>query len=119
MALLAHLQLLDQHPHLQHIKTLQLLDFLRLASLLKRDIDLAQPARLDLEAAPEFLPHSVAQFLSNATGLSIEDVMVLWSVFKDEAWQLDSDAHRSSMEETAFKTHGWHLGISASYSAFF
>ncbi|KAJ7431561.1 hypothetical protein B0H11DRAFT_1664812, partial [Mycena galericulata] len=108
------LQLLNRHPHLQRIKTLQLLDFIRLASLLKRDIDLAQPARQDLEIAPEFLPQSVASFLSGSTGISVPDVEVLWSVFKAEAWELDSnDLHRSSLEETTFKTHGWHLGITS------
>ncbi|KAJ7858208.1 hypothetical protein B0H14DRAFT_3135523, partial [Mycena olivaceomarginata] len=111
MALLAVLQLLDQHPHLQHIQVLQLLKFLRLAALLKQDIGLAQPARLELDAAPDHLPQSVSTFLADATGVGSDAVPNLWAVFRDEVWVMERE-DESSLEET-FRTHGWHLGITS------
>ncbi|KAJ7325741.1 hypothetical protein DFH08DRAFT_816820 [Mycena albidolilacea] len=85
-ALLAVLQLLDQHPHLQHIQVLQLPKFLRLAALLKQDIGLAQPATLELDSAPDHLPQSVSKFLADATGVGSDAVPNLWAVFRDEVW---------------------------------
>ena len=115
MALLAILQLLEQHSGLQHITTVQLLDFIRLTSLLKRDIELAQPATrssMEAEVAPDCLPQSISLFLSNAIGLSVGDLVDLWAVFKTEIWPLESEAERTSLEETTFRKHGWHMGIS-------
>ncbi|KAJ6498189.1 hypothetical protein DFH09DRAFT_945566 [Mycena vulgaris] len=108
MALLAVLQLLEQHSLSRNITTSQLLDFLRLASLLKRDIDLAQPARQDPAAAPDYLPQSVVLFISAAIKLSVDDVAYLWAILKDEVWLLELE---HSLEEETFKVHGWHLGI--------
>ncbi|KAJ7872141.1 hypothetical protein B0H14DRAFT_3131643 [Mycena olivaceomarginata] len=104
MALLAVLQLLDQHPHLQHIQVLQLLKFLHLAALLNQDIGLAQPARLDLDATPDHLPQSVSTFLADATGVGSDAVPNLWAVFRDEVWVMERE-DESSLEET-FRTHG-------------
>ncbi|KAK7035117.1 hypothetical protein R3P38DRAFT_2518592 [Favolaschia claudopus] len=112
MALLAVLQLLDQHPTLRHIKTAKLLDFLRFSALLKRDIDLTQPARQNPQIAPDFLPESVSLFLSSALDMLLDDISALWAAFKDEVWEMDSPEDRALLEETTFKTHGWHLGIS-------
>ena len=113
MALSTVLQLLDQHPTLRHITTFQLLDFLRLSALLKRDIDLAQPASQDSDVAPAHIPESVSLFLSRATGLLLQDVPALWSVFKEEVWAMESGEKCAQLEETTFKMYGWPLGISA------
>ncbi|KAJ7112413.1 hypothetical protein C8R43DRAFT_1138890 [Mycena crocata] len=113
MALLAILQLLDHHPTLAHIQTSQFLQFIRLASLLKRDIDLAQPARHDLDVAPTYMPTSVSHFLSNAVGMSVDEVEDLWGVLKEEVWFSESQDRQSADEETTFRTHGWHLGITS------
>ncbi|KAJ7226864.1 hypothetical protein GGX14DRAFT_627313 [Mycena pura] len=98
---------------LRHITTLQLLNFLRLAALLKRDIDLAQPASQDSRVAPAHLPESVSLFLSRATGLLLEDVPALWSVFKEEVWVIETDSERAQLEETTFRMYGWPLGITS------
>ncbi|KAJ6492700.1 hypothetical protein C8R47DRAFT_1269993 [Mycena vitilis] len=114
MAFLAVLQLLEQHPTLRHITTHQLLDFLHLAAYLKHDIDLAQPAREDLDGvAPAFLPKSVLTFLSTAVSLALDDVVSLWSVLKEDIWTMPPPEDCARMEETTFKTHGWHLGITS------
>ncbi|KAJ6463587.1 hypothetical protein C8R47DRAFT_1079878 [Mycena vitilis] len=81
--------LLQQHPRLRDLQTLQLLDFLRLAALLKQDIGLAQPARQDPDTAPAHLPESVATFLANATGIASDDVVCLWGVMKEEVWTME------------------------------
>ncbi|KAJ6536225.1 hypothetical protein B0H19DRAFT_1271016 [Mycena capillaripes] len=113
MALLTILQLLDQHPTLRHITTFQLLDFLRLAAHLRRDIDLAQPAKQDLDTAPDHIPDSVSLFLTGATGLAVDDVTLLWAAFKEEVWTMQAPDNLALLEETTFKTHGWHLGITS------
>ncbi|KAJ7090836.1 hypothetical protein B0H15DRAFT_948600 [Mycena belliarum] len=113
MALRTLLELLDQQPHLQHIELSQVIDFIRLSSLLKRDIFLAQPARQDPENPPDVIPPSVAAFLSGAVKLSIQDVMDLWVILKAQVWLSDPEDNQSKRDEAAFKTHGWHLGITS------
>ncbi|KAJ7445441.1 hypothetical protein FB451DRAFT_996155, partial [Mycena latifolia] len=96
------LQLLEQHPRLSHITTFELLDFIRLASLLKRDIDLSQPARQDPNSPADAIPPSVATFLSGATGLSVQDAMDLWVLLNKEVWLLDPEDNQSQPSLTVY-----------------
>ncbi|KAJ7448769.1 hypothetical protein FB451DRAFT_997450, partial [Mycena latifolia] len=79
------------------ITTFELLDFIRLASLLKRDIDLSQPARQDPNSPADAIPPSVATFLSGATGISVQDAMDLWVVLNKEVWLLDPEDNQSQL----------------------
>ncbi|KAJ6505310.1 hypothetical protein C8R45DRAFT_1091049 [Mycena sanguinolenta] len=85
---------------------------INLASFLKRDIDLAQPASQDIQVAPAHIPESISLFLSHATELPEDDIFALWSVFREEIWAMETGNDHARLE-AVFKTHGWSLGITS------
>ncbi|KAG2098691.1 uncharacterized protein F5147DRAFT_777536 [Suillus discolor] len=61
--------------------------FVNLASAIKDDSILAQPATYDVSAPPDFLPPSVNLFLGSACTLTEDSVQLCWSVLKHDIWQ--------------------------------
>jgi hypothetical protein len=96
---------------LQNLGLQQILQFLRLASLLKDDILLCQPGHVSAESAPEFLPPSIAGFLADATGIPLEQVDHCWDSLRDDAWDYPSTETIAQEDEKAFIDHGWARGL--------
>jgi hypothetical protein len=88
--------LLENHSETLRQLTLgQIVHFVTLASRLKDDILLTQPAHISPLQPPDVLPPSITSFLSDCCGLSEDLVDSCWDVLKDMAWQ----------ESNVFKDH--------------
>jgi hypothetical protein len=112
MRLLDFLSAVEDHKTLRQLTVAQLLAFMKYTSLLKRDIDLPQPVDEFSGQAPYVLPPSVAEFLSEAVGILLEDVSTIWLILKDAIWVLPDVLQRQE-EEEAFRLYGWKRGLSA------
>lgn len=99
-------------PALENVTFIQLIQLSRLISYLKRDVLLAQPLdQSDDSRAPDVLPPSIRQFLSEVLGISDVCISNLWSSIKDVLWScalvpLTPDDFR------VFKLFGWKRGLS-------
>ncbi|KAG2097518.1 uncharacterized protein F5147DRAFT_527280, partial [Suillus discolor] len=60
--------------------------FASLATSLKNDIILTQPATYDVHEPLMFLPPSIVTFLSKACVLSLESLRMCWSALKNNIW---------------------------------
>lgn len=90
----------------------QLIQFLRLASLVKNDILLCQPSKMPGTSVPLVLPPSVSEFLAESVGIiPKEDVAKHWAVLKDEVWSM-TGVEVCEEDEKAFRAHGWKRGLS-------
>ncbi|KAG9221730.1 hypothetical protein CCMSSC00406_0005643 [Pleurotus cornucopiae] len=108
MSLLAQLRVLESVEPLRDISFKSLFTFIRMASLLKSDILLAQPADWpSLNKAPDVLPPSIVLFLSRVVGVPDECIPVLWDTFKDNVWNGDVGPDSGDM----FDKHGHNLGL--------
>jgi hypothetical protein len=116
MALIHLLAMLQRHPNLQHLSLLDLATFIRLASLLKRDILQPQPlSQTHPDNPPDVLPRSVSQFLSSAVGIPLDDMEYCWDVLKEDVWCSPPIQPVSAHEERLFKEFGWRYGLSESH----
>lgn len=104
---------LSEHPSLCKILTLDhILRFLSLSSRLVRDINLIQPTSVSAsKQAPEFLPPTIAEFLSQSLELSLEEVQQCWDVFGDIVWALPGVKEQEDIVERLFEEHGHPLGV--------
>jgi hypothetical protein len=102
---------LQEDPILQRLDLHQILQFLRLSSILKNDINLCQPARVSVEEAPDVLPPSVASFLSDATEIPLQNIDHCWDVLKNDAWGYPSSDSVIQEDEQIFVEYGWAGGL--------
>ncbi|KIK35919.1 hypothetical protein CY34DRAFT_95289 [Suillus luteus UH-Slu-Lm8-n1] len=93
---------------------LDLMAFLRCASLLKDDILQPQPHTISVLIAPEILPPSINEFLAERFVISEDAVDVLWDILKDLVWILPTAGEAADEEEETFKLYGHKRGISKS-----
>jgi len=110
----ALLQQLQLNPDLFWTLTLgQIFCFISLASCLKDDILLTQPAKLSATNPPDILPPTITGFLGNSCDLPQAYVEQCWDILKDTIW--DSAAISCDHLDSAFTQHGHHSGLSMSY----
>ncbi|KAG1892818.1 hypothetical protein F4604DRAFT_1913513 [Suillus subluteus] len=64
-------------------------------------------------AAPDILPPSITNFLSDVVTISPESVDALWDITKDLAWVLPTVDEARADEETAFRLYGHQRGITS------
>jgi hypothetical protein len=116
MSLVRLLDLLRVHPTLykddEHPFNLpQLLLFTSLCHNLKNPILTAQPATESPYTAPRFLPDSFIYFLSEACKITLDQVTLLWTTFRDDIWD---GAFTTVDIEGVFKEFGHGKDIGAS-----
>ncbi|KAG1722842.1 uncharacterized protein EDB91DRAFT_1063730 [Suillus paluster] len=84
-----------------------ILTFVTLASAVKEDMILAQPATYDVSTPPDFMPPSVSLFLGSACSLTQDSVRICWSTLKHDIWKdifmLQHNTH-SLFKQFAYKT---------------
>ena len=92
----------------------QVLQFVVYAIRLRNDIVLVQPADHLPERVPDFLPHSVEGFLSEACSIHLDlSIPALWGALRETVWGgtfgkfLKKEPHLS-----AFAQHGHNHGLS-------
>ena len=114
--LLAALTQLSTHSTLKNLTISQILDFLSRASLLKRDIMLAQPAQTHSTGnVPEVLPPLVQEFLAESVGIDLKMIPDAWDILKNHAWTMTPLTERVEKEKEAFREFGWDRGLSTSW----
>jgi hypothetical protein len=111
MALGYTLRRLACHPTLFSLTLDQISTFIRLASVLKRDIQQPQPITHTNQSAPLVLPPSISQFLTDATGIPADSMGDCWDILKDEVW-LSQVLPVSEHDEELFRVHRWKWGMS-------
>jgi len=101
-------------PSLSACLTLdQVVHFVVYATRLRNDILLVQPADHLPERVPDFLPHSVEGFLSEACSIHLDFIPALWGALRETVWGgtfgkfLEKEPHLS-----AFSQHGHNHGLS-------
>jgi hypothetical protein len=112
MDLEALLQALKDHENLQQLSLDKILTFITRASMLKRDIMQPQPLSVPIDVAPERLPPSVSQFLSNSLDLPPDYTRECWTIFKDVIWDHPMANEAKQVEKDAFRVHGMKCGLS-------
>jgi len=112
MALIDTLQQVWAHPVLKELSLNQIFAFLRLCSLLKNDIQLAQPLAVPITSAPDILPPSVSDFIAESIGIPNECMTNCWRMFKDDAWSMPDSVEMTEQDEQVFRSNGWKCGIS-------
>ncbi|KAG2117880.1 uncharacterized protein F5147DRAFT_566783 [Suillus discolor] len=97
---------MQQHSELITMSYIDLGQFLRCASLLKDDIIQPQPYTVSITAAPDILPPSITNFLSDVVAISPKAVDALWDIMKDLAWVLPTADEARADEENMFRLYG-------------
>ena len=111
MDISALLQLLRDCPDIQHISFETVLSFITRASTLKRDIMQPQPLSVPIDQAPEYLPPSMSQFLSDSLAIHSDHVHVCWGIFKDVIWDQPTPSEVRQADKDAFRIHGTKRGL--------
>ncbi|KAG1808063.1 hypothetical protein EV424DRAFT_1350472 [Suillus variegatus] len=83
--------------------------FASLATSLKDDIILMQPATHNICKPPLFLPPSIVSFLSATCKLQIESMKTCWSVLKSSIWAGNFAVHEKMKD--LFEIHGHPHGL--------
>jgi hypothetical protein len=92
----------------------QLVQFIRLAALVKNDILLCQPSKIPDMSVPLVLLPSVSEFLAELVAIvPKEDVAKHWAVLKDKVWSM-TGVEVCEEDEKAVHAHGWKHGLSKS-----
>jgi hypothetical protein len=95
----------------------QVVRFVVYATRLRDDILLVQPANHPPERVPDFLPHSVQGFLSEACSIHLDFIPPLWGALSETVWGgkfekfLEKEDHIS-----AFSQYGHNHGLSIFFS---
>ncbi|KAF8168554.1 hypothetical protein B0H34DRAFT_779819 [Crassisporium funariophilum] len=63
-----------------------------------------------MSTAPDALPPTIVQFLSDSVGIAESAVETCWDLLKDDIWQLP-ETPLTEQEETAFRNYGWKCGL--------
>jgi hypothetical protein len=107
-------QLLQQMKHIppssDNLTWEQVVQFVALASKVKNDIILAQPANVPESEPPDVLPPSVTAFLCDSCKLTPAHVEDCWKVMKGVVWRTPP----SISIETTFAEHGHQYGLGMS-----
>jgi hypothetical protein len=103
---------LSEHEFLKGLTMSQLMSFINQVSLLRRSIELTQPAAEPTDTAPLALPQSIIGFLAQSIGISVKNVADCWDILKDTIWGMSTVVQRAKVDEEAFREHGWKLGVS-------
>jgi hypothetical protein len=77
-----------------------------MASLLKRDIMLSQPAMQLTDTGPEVLPPLIQAFLADSIGIDLESIPDAWDILKDHGWKMTSLAEHVETEKRLFVSLG-------------
>ena len=85
-----------------------------MASLLKCNIMLSQPAMQLTNNGPEVLPPLIQAFLADSIGIDLKSIPDTWDILKDHAWKMTSLAEHVETEKEAFHEFGWAQGLSRS-----
>lgn len=109
---------LAQFPSVSGLSLDQITCFIRLATKLKDDILLPQPVSHPAGCPPEFLPPSIASFLSEAVDIPLDNVSICWAALKTEVWHQLATADSAEAYEQCFKEYGWQRGLSMSFPWF-
>ena len=112
MQIISVLLVLQRHETLRDITVDQLITFLNLCSLLKRDIFLPQPHSHSANQAPFVLPPSISAFLSKSTRIPLEHMHDCWTILRDIAWDFLAPTQRYESALESFRLHGWKYGLS-------
>jgi len=114
MRLVDVLQRLIHHPTLNTITLDKVSRYTRLILHLKESILLAQPLeQSSRDIAPDFLPRSIAAFLSDALDLPEDGMEESWEMLKDYIWKCEK-VELTKDDYEAFKEYGWARGVSKS-----
>ncbi|KZP27843.1 hypothetical protein FIBSPDRAFT_730025 [Athelia psychrophila] len=104
---------MSEHEVLRGLTVTQLMAFVNHAVCLRRSIQLTQPLSEDDIAAPEFIPGSISEFLSESVGIPYQHITTCWSILKDLVWQQPTSEELSEKQEEQFVKHGWRRGITS------
>ncbi|KAI0082933.1 hypothetical protein BDY19DRAFT_901310 [Irpex rosettiformis] len=96
-------------PH--HLSLAGLVQFIKCASALHRDILLTQAGRHSSDMAPEYLPRSVEYFLGQVTDLSVEGVRNCWQATRELIWKKDVVTGLDIESVHLFKNFGHEIGL--------
>jgi hypothetical protein len=111
--LLLLLQQLEQQLPESEITLAQLTTLVSLASRLKDDILLAQPAHLAADCPPPILPPSIITFLSGSCKITVHEVEICWSLLKQTIW--DGRDTQVAIDRGLFASHGFAHGLSTAH----
>ncbi|THU87679.1 hypothetical protein K435DRAFT_821866 [Dendrothele bispora CBS 962.96] len=90
----------------------QISTFIRLCSLLKRDIMQPQPIpETSSEYPPAILPACISTFLGDTLDISSETVSLCWKVFKQDVWDFVVPDDIKKIDLEVFRIHGWKRGL--------
>ncbi|KAG2152699.1 hypothetical protein DEU56DRAFT_727492 [Suillus clintonianus] len=92
-----------------------ILTFVTLASAVKEDMILAQPATYDVSTPPDFMPPSVSLFLGSACSLTQDSVRICWSTLKHDIWKDRFTLHHNT--HSLFEQFGYPHGLT--YKTFY
>jgi len=99
--------LLEHHELNDFLETV--IRFISLASKLKNDILLVQPARVSATEPPEVLPPTIVAFLASTCEMPPADVRHCWDALKGTVWNRPNLLLDQS--EGAFAAHGISRGL--------
>jgi hypothetical protein len=101
---------------LRYLTLNQTSTFVRLAARLKRDILQPQPIPETIpDTPPTVLPPSVAEFLSDALALPIQDINLCWDLLKEDVWEAPVLKDIKQEDLRLFKEYGRKRGLGSSY----
>ena len=103
---------LKAHDALCRLSFSQVMSFITRAAALKRDIMQAQPLSVPIDCAPDHLPLSVSQFLSDSVGRPFDCMHNCWKMLKDVVWDHPSAEETKRADTDTFKVHGQKRGLS-------
>jgi hypothetical protein len=103
---------LKTHDALCQLSFNQIMSFVTRVAALKRDIMQLQPISVPIDCAPNHLPLSVSQFLSDSVGIPFECMHDCWKMLKDVVWDYPSAEEMKRADADSFKVHGQKRGLS-------
>lgn len=98
-----------------NLSTNQIQTAIHLGRVLKHDIQLTQPLSQSPDDAPDVLPLSVSEFLSEATNVPIEAISSLWIAIKDDVWTTSTAEENCESNKERFQLFGWKHGLSKQF----
>ena len=103
---------LKAHDALCQLSFNQIMSFVTQAAALKRDIMQPQPILVPIDCAPNHLPLSISQFLSDSVGIPFECMHDCWKTLKDVVWDYPGAEEMKRADADSFKVHGQKRGLS-------
>jgi hypothetical protein len=103
---------LAKHAALRSLSFPQLVEFLSLVSVLKRNISLARRAEEPSDQPPGVLPRLIQRFLAESLGVDMSVIFDAWPILKHYAWDMPHVSTYFRREKEAFSAYGWGKGLS-------